>query len=222
MLRSRFSSFLLLFLLLYSPIIARNNWDTYSDTWVAVDGLGRKIPTSDDGLSTLKEHKTIGMFYFIWFGPHGTDGHPIHDITEMLKEPDHITLGDKGEMHWWGKPVMNYYVNGDGYVYDRHLQMLADAGVDFLFLDVTNAYTYDDAVQSLMDAIDRREKNGGKTPNYALCFILMKKKHWSMSIMNFIKIQPMISIGFISMESRYYWPIRMTLHGCVQLGIRQW
>lgn len=146
-------------------------WDTYSDTWVAVDGLGRKVPSSDDGLSVPRSDKTLGMFYFICFGPHGITGHPIYDVTEMLaKDPENITWGEEGEAIWWSQPVLNYYVNGDPYVYDKHLQLLSDAGVDFLFLDVTNAFTYDDAVQALMSAIDRRTANGMRSPK--LCYMI--------------------------------------------------
>lgn len=153
-----------------SSAVAQSNWDTYSDTWVTVDELGRKVRTSDDGLSGQKDNKTLGIFYYLWFGPHGTDGRPIFNISEMLQNPDNITWGNSGEFHWWSEPVLNYYVNTDSYVYDKHLQMLADAGVDFLFLDITNAFTYDAAVQSLMDAIDRRVANAGKTPK--LCFMI--------------------------------------------------
>lgn len=162
----------LFFLLLFCRTFTiAAQWDTYSDTWVAVDGLGRKVPSSDDGLPALKENKTLGMFYFICFGPHGITGHPIYNVTDMLSnDPDNISWGEEYEPVWWSKPVMNYYVNGDSYVYDRHLQMLSDAGVDFLFLDITNAFTYDDAVQGLMRAIDRRTANGAKSPK--LCYMI--------------------------------------------------
>ncbi|MDP4276072.1 MAG: hypothetical protein Q8914_00410 [Bacteroidota bacterium] len=163
--------FLLLLLAGWSYVATAATWDTYSDTWVAVDDLGRKVPSSDDGLSAPRTDKTLGMFYFICFGPHGINGHPVYDMTNMLtNNPDSITWGEEGEAIWWSKPVMNYYVNGDPYLYDKHLQMLSDAGIDFLFLDITNAFTYDDAVQALLSAIDRRTANGEKSPK--LCYMI--------------------------------------------------
>jgi len=44
------------------------------------------------------------------------------------------------------------------------MQMLMDAGIDFYFFDVTNAFTYDTQVRAVMKEIDRRDKLGLKTP----------------------------------------------------------
>lgn len=153
-------------LLLATPAAhAVGDWDTYSDTWVAVDELGRVVNTSESGLPLPRENRAVGMFYFICNGPHGTNGDPIYDVTEILKaNPANPQFGPEGKPHWWGKPQLGYYVNTDGFVYDKHLQMLADAGVDFLFLDVTNAFTYDEAVKCLMASIDRRTAVGLPSP----------------------------------------------------------
>lgn len=140
-------------------------WDTYSDTWVAVDELWRIVNTSETGISAPKENRAVGMFYYICNGPHGTNGDPIYDITEILKTNSvNPQFGPEGKPHWWGKPKLGYYVNTDDFVYDKHLQMLTDARVDFLFMDVTNAFTYDDAVKRLMAAIDRRTNVGLPSP----------------------------------------------------------
>ncbi len=55
-----------------SPVPA---WDTYSDTWVGSDALGRKLPTYE-GAGPPRPNKTLGMFYFQVFesggdGPYG-------------------------------------------------------------------------------------------------------------------------------------------------------
>lgn len=154
-----------------SLLYSQSEWDTYSDTWVAVDELGREVQSSENGLPAPKDNKTAGMFYYICFGPHGTDGRPIFDITELLKKnPESPEWGQVGETHWWSKPVLDYYVNGDPYVYEKHLQMLCDAGIDFLFFDVTNAFTYDDAVRGMMNAIKKRKAVGMKVPK--LCYMV--------------------------------------------------
>jgi len=44
------------------------------------------------------------------------------------------------------------------------MQMLMDAGIDFYFFDVTNAFTYDTQVKAVMREIDRRANLGLKTP----------------------------------------------------------
>lgn len=146
-------------------------WDTYSDTWVAVDELNREVASSDNARVPRRNNRTVGMFYYIWHGAHGAKNTPIKDITELLKaDPVNPAWGAESQFHWWGKPWLGYYNNTDAFVYDKHLQMLCDAGVDFLFLDVTNAVTYDNAVYMLMAAIDRRAAKGLPWPK--ICYTL--------------------------------------------------
>jgi hypothetical protein len=147
-------------------------WDTYSDTWVSVDGLGRTVGSSLDGLPKPKANHTVGMFYYIWNGTHGTNGHPVNDVTEVLKNnPTNPDWGDYvSDPYFWGKPLLGYYANTDLYVINKHIQMMMDAGVDFLFFDCTNALTYDDAVRRVMSVIDAREAMGLKSPKLAYMF----------------------------------------------------
>ena len=44
-------------------------WDTYSDTWVASDALGRAVPTHP-AVAEPRGERTVGMFYFLWLGEH--------------------------------------------------------------------------------------------------------------------------------------------------------
>jgi hypothetical protein len=163
---------LLLFLLLASVQAWCNDevaWDTYSDTWVTVDGLGRKVSTSLDGLSAPKD-RLVGMFYYICNDQYSfLEGHPIHDITEILKKnPANPDWGDNvSDPYFWGKPLLGYYVTTDNYLFYKHMQMMMDSGVDFLFFDCTNAVTYNDAVLNVMKEIDRRQALGMKTPKLA-------------------------------------------------------
>ena len=149
--------------------LANETWDTYSDTWVAQDELGRTVQTSDNGLSIPQQNRTIGMFYYICNGPHGTEGDPIYDITEILKAtPSNPQFGPKDKPHWWARPWLGYYDNSDAFVINKHLQMFVDAGIDLLFFDVTNAFTYDDTVRLIMKIIDARTSAGLKSPK--LCY----------------------------------------------------
>ena len=149
--------------------LTNETWDTFSDTWVAQDELGRTVQTSDNGLSSPKQNKTVGMFYYICNGPHGTEGDPIYDITEILKaNPSNPQFGPEGKPHWWARPWLGYYDNSDEFVINKHLQMFVDAGIDLLFFDVTNAFTYDDTVRLIMKIIDARTAAGLKSPK--LCY----------------------------------------------------
>lgn len=141
------------------------SWDTQSDTWVTVDGLGREVPGSDaEGMpATIDKDAQIGIFYYMW---HRQTQLPAHvgfdkDVSVLLREdPDHPDWGYG--MHWWGKPVLGYYTAGDPYVVAKHMQMIADAGIDFLFFDTTNSWIYDTVVRKVMAELDRREALGLK------------------------------------------------------------
>jgi len=142
-------------------------YDTYSDTWVCTDGLGRQVAYAGNGVTRTQIDTTvnIGMFYYIWQGQHGDE---IKDITNLLAaNPDNPQWGAVGQFHWGGKPALGYYKGGDNFIIAHHMQMLMDAGVDFYFFDVTNAFTYDDNVKAVMKEVDRRQSLGLKTPKLA-------------------------------------------------------
>ena len=146
---------------------AHAEWDTRSDTWVAVDALGRSLP----GYSTCggpRPGKYVGIFYFTWLGQHSTGG--PYDITKILAEnPDDPQWGPEGDFHHWGESELGYYLSNDAYVMRRHCEMLIDAGIDVLFVDVTNAFTYTSNYMLLCSVLQQIRKEGGKTPQMAFC-----------------------------------------------------
>lgn len=84
-------------------------WDTYSDTWVAMDELKREVVTSDNFDRQRRDDRTVGMFYYIWHGAHGAKNTAIKDITELLKaNPESPAWGAESYFHWWGKPWLGY------------------------------------------------------------------------------------------------------------------
>lgn len=163
----------LLFLLSLPFVLqaAAQTWDTYCDTWVGTDDLGREmLPAGVAADSLAGRPSEVGMFYYLWHGKHTQAGRPIFDITRILaSDPRHPHWGNVGEMHWWGKPVLGYYQAGDDFVIARHLQMLCDAGVDFLFFDVTNGFLYEDVVKKVIQGIARRDSSGMCFPR--ICFM---------------------------------------------------
>lgn len=147
--------------------VKAQTWETYPDTWVAVDELGRNVASSDAGVTCTEVDKncTIGMFYYIWHGMHTMAG---KDITELLNENlENPNWGAEQTFHWGYKPWLGYYTAGDKYVVAKHIQMLVDAGVDFLFFDATNSFHYPTRVEVIMREIDRREALGMKSPKLA-------------------------------------------------------
>jgi hypothetical protein len=136
-----------------------------SDRWVAVDGLGRQLPGYDE-VGPVRPDKYVGMFYFLWHGAHNANA--VYDITQMIAaNPGDPQYGPQGAFHWWGEPEEGYFRAEDPWVIKRNLRMLADIGVDVLFFDVTNAFTYlDTAIKVMRIARDMR-LTGDPTPSFA-------------------------------------------------------
>jgi hypothetical protein len=148
-------------------------WDTESDTWVGVDALGRPLPTAQEA-GPPRPDKTLGMFYFLTFdrseeGPYDNTkilaAHP-----EAMRDVHDPAWGPLNSSHYWGEPLFGYYVSDDEYVLRKHAQMLADAGVDVVIFDNSNAVTYDKARDTLCRVWEDIRHHGGKTPQIAfLC-----------------------------------------------------
>ena len=123
----------------------------------AMDDLGRVLP-NDNETSDVRKDRKVGIFYFLWIGEHGTDG--PYDISAIVKaHPKAIESeenwyaaggGPRGNHHFWGKPLFGYYRSSDDWVMRKHLQMLTDAGVDFIVFDTTNGPTYDERMQQII------------------------------------------------------------------------
>ena len=136
--------------------------DLYADTWTATDALGRHLPGYGEA-GPVRENRTVGLFYFLWLGQHGTDG-PF-DITELLKEnPKDPQYGPPGAFHHWGKPELGYYTSDSDYVIRRHARLLSAAGIDVLIMDVTNAFTYPKVYLKLCEIYRQLRAEGQHTP----------------------------------------------------------
>jgi hypothetical protein len=176
--------------LIFASMASAENWDTFSDTWVCTDRLGRELP-DHDAVGAPRDGKTVGLFYYIWHGSHGYDVHkdPSHeaadgqgprlpnpevdtqsprDITQILKAPlGQRAWGPEASWHHWGESVFGYYVGNDEWLIRRHARMFADAGVDVVVLDVTNGFHYRDTYMEILRIYADIRAKGGKTPQVA-------------------------------------------------------
>lgn len=147
--------------------------------WPATDALGRDVPTAPESRE-VRPGKYVGIFYFLWHdnvggkSPH-EDG--PYDIARILdKEPGALSnpkspyWGPIGMYHYWGKPVAGYYQSDDEWVLRRHAHQLAEAGVDTLIFDTTNAATYKPVYMKLCEVFMRVQREGGRTPK--ICFMV--------------------------------------------------
>ena len=142
--------------------------DLYSDTLVATDAIGRKLPDFNT-CGPPKSNKFVGIFYWTW--------HHIHhlgpfDVTKIIAEAERTgklpKWGPSPHGHHWSEPELGYYVNTDPYVNRKHASMLSDAGVDVILFDTSNPpSTFRDEYMLLCKTYEKIRKEGGKTPQIA-------------------------------------------------------
>src|SRR4051794_5765463 len=89
-------------------------WDTFSDTWVATDALGRSLPEHAQ-VGAPRPDKFVALFYFLWHGAH-VQGGP-YDITKILatdpqalQNPGSLLWGPLHAPHHWGESIFGYYL----------------------------------------------------------------------------------------------------------------
>lgn len=161
-----------------SPQIVIDNADQ-----VATDNLGRKLPTYAE-VGGPKPNRWVGLFYWQWHGPGNDRFIPgQYDITKYLQARPyfkdfsaHPAGGPDFPVFYWAQPLFGYYRSTDAWVMRKHLVMLADAGVDFLFLDYTNSQIYDNELKALLDVA--RDLRAGGTPVPRLVFFLNAEPNW--------------------------------------------
>ena len=140
--------------------------------WPATDALGRSLPLAED-VGPPKTNRFVGIFYFInhedW--PQSPQLGGPFDIAKILaRDPGAATnpasplWGGNGVAHYWGQPLFGYYRGDDPWVLRHHAQMLADAGVDVLIFDATNARSYPEIYTNLCEVFRAVRKAGGHTP----------------------------------------------------------
>ncbi|MBI4578446.1 MAG: hypothetical protein HY718_02015 [Planctomycetes bacterium] len=144
--------------------------------WPATDALGRKVPLGDE-VGPPRAGRCVGIFYFLWLNerdnksPQGNGPYDVSRILaadpDALRKPDSPLWGPIGRSHYWGEPLYGYYLSTDPWVLRRHAQLLADAGIDVLIFDTTNAITYRDVYMKLCEVFRQVRRDGGRTPQIA-------------------------------------------------------
>ena len=150
--------------------------DLFPDTWVATDALGRTMPELAAVGPLKQDHRRIvGMFYITWHRdshaklkkPYAADVDRILAADPKARlDPKHA-LWTEGSYHW-GEPEMGYFLSKDEYVIRHDMSMLADAGVDVLVMDVTNAERYWDEWETIFAVMAKMRAEGNRVPQF--CF----------------------------------------------------
>ncbi len=116
----------------------------------------------------------VGIFYFLWMGEHGDYG--ILDMEKIIAAAGEDKAGSTLTAHWgplnsmhhFAEPLYGYYYSSDEYVIRKHMELLTNAGVDFLYFDTTNARTYLHNVKKIMKVCHEMNEQGFDAPQ--VCF----------------------------------------------------
>ena len=161
-----------------------------SDGWAATDALGRRLCTHVEAGSKRKD-KIVAMFYWTWHQGEGDASCSVRNITEILRgNPE--AMRDYGHPAWgerkpgffyWEQPLFGYYRTTDPWVLRKHAEMLADAGVDVVFFDCTNAsLTWKESYEALMQTWSQARKDGVAVPKVAFLLPFKAAPHSRVSL----------------------------------------
>ena len=140
--------------------------------YAATDDLGRSLYNANNvGVIGSNGEHYVGLFYFLWHGKHApTD--KIYNLQEILDSTPKSDLGKLstgkygkvGEFHWFGEPLYGYYYINDEWVLRKHMELLCNVGIDFLFFDTTNHHTHADTALKIMKILHELNEQGYNAP----------------------------------------------------------
>jgi hypothetical protein len=146
--------------------------DVHSDSYTAIDGLGRRLPTYEE--VGEKKERFVGMFYFTWHSYHNhmvpiNTSEAISSCPEAqldYKHPLWYEQGGESKINFWNEPIFGFYDNEDAWVLRRHAEMLADAGIDVVIFDCSNDdRLWPRSYLALMKAWSAARADGVKAPS---------------------------------------------------------
>ncbi len=148
--------------------------DIYPDTWVGRDALGRTMPSYAAVGPVKRDHRRVtGIFYITWHsdGLAGLRSPYTADVSKILAKDPSARLDAKNPLwtegsYHWGEPEYGYFLSKDEYVIRHDMSMLADAGVDVLVMDVTNAVRYWDEWAVVFPVMEKMKAEGNKVPQF--------------------------------------------------------
>ncbi len=164
-----------------------NNVNYVFGGYAGTDDLGRSLYTPYSQYTTTNHKQSVsdpqtvgvygengehyvGIFYFLWMGEHGDTG--VWDNTHIVEKYGDNAYNTKtcnawgpvGQMHYFAEPLYGYYYSSDQWVMRKHMELLSNANVDFLYIDVTNGYEYYNNAIKLMQVCHELNEQGYDAP----------------------------------------------------------
>ncbi len=170
-----FTSLLLATVMLSSILPAFAAGSPQPDTWAMVDGLGRTAADNSQ-VGNVKNDKTVGIFYWPWHYHYASKQQAYNLTTILEKNPEainnfnHSAWGGtlEGTVYFWDQPLFGYYNTYDSFVVRKHAELLADAGVDVIVMDLSNGtFTWKEGYTVVFEAFQEAQKTGVNVPKIA-------------------------------------------------------
>ncbi len=160
----------------------RSVYDVKSDTWAAVDGLGRVLPMNDE--TGGERERFVGLFYWTWHVGQASWAGRVVNVNEVLEQDPGAAQDlwnpawkEFGKPNHWNRPLFGYYKTDDRWVLRRHAELLAAAGVDVIVFDNTNGTaTWKDSYDVLLDVFTEARRDGVNTPRIAFLLPFYSKE----------------------------------------------
>jgi hypothetical protein len=93
----------------------------------------------------LSQTRTIGMYYAVWHCPSKAG---TYDLSKILDSGG--SLGPLNSYHWWQQPQAGYYcLSENDALLRQHATQLKEAGIDYIYVDITNWYDFANSDRSV-------------------------------------------------------------------------
>jgi len=140
---------------------------------VATDSLERSLPTYEQ-TGPPHANRWVGLFYFMWHRRRPQFGSD-YDVTRYMdqhpgfRDWKAVWPGYPNNSSWYlGEPVYGYYQSTDPWVVRRQIKLIADAGIDMVFIDYTNLEVYDAELTTFLNEAAELKSEGVRVPRVAL------------------------------------------------------
>lgn len=158
-----------------TPVSDDNIIDNFADTWTATNAYGVKLADFEETGGVKEGSHEVGMFYHDWH-VHNTQAYIASEIISKYPEAKsdyrHEAWPTSGPA-WWSEPVYGFYDDTDYWHYRKAAELMADAGVDVVFLDYTNGDSiYAKALDVMMRAYHDAREDGVNVPKIS-CYMQM-------------------------------------------------
>ena len=170
------------YLTLYDVVLSDEEWvdpkavtpvsddkiiDNYADTWTATNAYGLRLADFEETGGVKAGNHEVGMFYHDWH-LHNSKAYIASEIIAKhpeAKDDYNNSAWPTNGPAWWDEPVYGFYDDTDYWHYRKSAELMADAGVDVVFLDYTNGDSiYVKGLDVMMRAYHDAREDGVNVP----------------------------------------------------------